>query len=121
MSEKVKLFGRNKTEKLEVQPQHFLVEIKEPQHDKNFMITFTAATTGEAMAYNAAIRSIFEEQSIIVFHQAGTSSNSENPPGYHAWEMFMQVDRETLEKLLPDISQKAHELYTTVFASIDKT
>ena len=83
------------------------LSIVEPQMDKNFMISFEAEDENQNKVYNRAIQEICEEQKLNPFHQVGSNTKT----GYQAWEMWAEVDEETLERLIPEIHKKAKEIY----------
>lgn len=80
-----------------------VLEIWEPNMDKNFMIVFECKTEEECIKYNLAARTILEEAGLKPFHQIGR----EHEPGWHGWEVGKKTDKETLEKLVSKIKEKA--------------
>ena len=91
--------------------------IQEPRGDKNYMITFESTTEIQTQAYNAAIRAIAEEENLNIFHQIGTNSQSENPPGFHGWEIYSEeINTEDVRALFPKIQEKA-QYYYNLFSS----
>jgi hypothetical protein len=75
--------------------------------DKGLMIGFEGKTKEECMAYNYAIESVLKQAGLIPFHQVGVTPSGSNDPGKHAWEVFRKCTAEDLERLLPQIEQKA--------------
>jgi len=86
------------------------LQIREPEFDKHFMIAFEGNTKIECEIYNRAIQSILEKEGFRLFHQIGCTPDGQNEPGYHAWEVWINTDRDSLINLLPKIDAKVEEL-----------
>lgn len=83
------------------------IKIRDPEGDKNFMITFEGRTKKECTAFNWAIEGVLRDANLSPFHQIGTSPTGHDEPGFHSWEVWRKVTKEQLEQLLPAIEEKA--------------
>jgi len=87
------------------------LDIKDPIGDKNFMIKFEGKTEQECRTFNLAIRDVLRAENLSPFHQTGTTPFGENEPGYHAWEIWKDISKEAVERLLSKIKQRALEIW----------
>lgn len=56
-------------------------------------------------AYNNAIEEVMRAHDLRPFHQIG----EHNEPGFHGWEVWVQVTQEQMEALLPEVEAKVLE------------
>lgn len=90
------------------------LSIREPDGDKNFMVTFTGRNEEESMAYNLAIEEVLQREKLSPFHQIGATFRGPNSVGYHGWEVWRETNREKLSSLLPEIETKAGHILKTL-------
>lgn len=81
--------------------------IVEPRMDKGYMIAFTSENKKITRVYNQAIKKVLEAHNLKMFHQVGVTPKSEDNPGYHAWEIWNQIDKQILEGLFEEIHKEA--------------
>lgn len=83
------------------------LNIEEPERDKNFMISFDAKDENQKNVYQQAINEVCDTHKLRPFHQSG----SHNDSGYQAFELWSEVSREILDDLVPEIHQRAEDIY----------
>ncbi len=89
-----------------------------PQDDQNVMVAFSAEQLSVCAAMNEAIKFVLQERQLQPFHQVGTSPEGEHLPGYHAWEVWQEVDPDDIRELFPEILRTASQ-YRDRFAWLD--
>ena len=88
------------------------INIRPPERDKHFMITFQGINEATCALFNRVIGDVLDQEfgSNSVFHQVGR----ENLPGVHGWEIWGKKDeemRKKLESLTTTIYERAREIH----------
>lgn len=83
------------------------LKIREPDGDKNFMVTFNAKTKLESDIFGWAVNKVLKDAGLNPFHQIQGDGERDGFTGYNGYEVWKTIDRQTLEVLLPKIQAEA--------------
>lgn len=81
--------------------------IREPDGDKQFMVTFNAKTKQEADIFGYAVYKVLKDVGLNPFHQIQGEGEKKDFIGYNGYECWKKIDRQVLEDLIPQIKETA--------------